>query len=551
MTRARGSGARRKPGQALDIDTEVIVVGSGPTGLVTASLLGERGVRVVLIEQNLRTVDEPRAVSIDDESLRTLQAVGAIEAVLEDVIPGYGSHYHAPDGDCFAKVEPTGTPFGYPRRNAFRQPRLEAKLRENLSRFASVTSLFGWTLTDFADRPEGVSAVVRDGSGTHRNLSAAFLVGCDGARSTVREKLGIDLGGTTFDERWMILDLEGHPNAERHTDVFCDPRRPCITLPGPGDTRRFEFKLLAGERDEDMLEDRRVAELLGRHGANPEARLRRKVVYRFHARVAPKWSRGRVFLAGDAAHLTPPFAGQGMNSGLRDAHNLAWKLAAVLGGRLGPRLLQTYEQERSGHVWQMIRLALRMGRVMAPRSSLAGWFTRAAFRLLRLYPPAHAYVLEMKYKPKPRFAAGFVAAQGGRSDLVGRLLPQPQVVSPAGRRVLLDELLGNQFCLVACGPTAEAALHSLREPIWSRLGVRRLAVAPGDPDHRSPPGDVELAFADPEALRTLGPEILLVRPDHYVAAAFGPGDAAVAAATLEALVEATWRDGPPGDPGRL
>jgi 3-(3-hydroxy-phenyl)propionate hydroxylase len=343
----------------------VIIIGSGPIGLTLANLFGVYGVQTALIERNVTTVLEPRAVSIDDESLRTMQNAGIVEEVLTQVVAGYGSVYYGPDRVAFAKVEPTGRPYGYPRRNAFRQPILEQQLRCALNRFAHVHPYYGCTMAAFADDGARVTVSVTRPDGAVMTLTCDYLVGCDGAASGVRAALGVALSGTTFDERWLILDLENNHNATKHTEVYCDPKRPCITLPGPDNTRRYEFKLLNGETDADLLGSDMVARLLATHGADPAATLRRKVVYRFHARSAPAWRIGRVFLAGDAAHLTPPFAGQGMNSGLRDAQNLAWKLAAVLGGRLGPGLLESYQTERKDHLWQMILLALRMGRVMA------------------------------------------------------------------------------------------------------------------------------------------------------------------------------------------
>jgi 3-(3-hydroxy-phenyl)propionate hydroxylase len=526
---------------------QVAIVGAGPTGLTLANLLGRLGIPTLLIERHATTVTEPRAVSIDDESLRTMQAAGVVDAVLQEVVPGYGSHYHGPEGRCFAKVEPTGTPFGYPRRNAFRQPVLERQLRDNLDRFACVTTCFGWHLTGFAEASDRVRLTVTDPSGEARAISCDYLIGCDGAGSLVRERLGIVLGGTTFDERWLIVDLEDHPNTERHTKVFCDSRRPCITLPGPHDTRRFEFKLLAGERDADLLDPAMVERLLATHGADPRATIRRKVVYRFHARVADRWSDGRVFLAGDAAHLTPPFAGQGMNSGIRDAHNLAWKLACVLRGQAGAGLLDTYAQERRDHVWAMIRLALRMGAVMGPPSPISGLAIRSAFMLLRLWPAARDYVLQMKYKPKPRFHTGFLIGGKAPPDLVGRLFPQPRVRRMDGSVVLLDDVLGQSFCLLARTFNPDAVFSRLRHDVWQTLGARRVAILPaGASTPRN--GDIA-AVAETEDDGTAAlfgrrsDAILLLRPDHYVAAAFTLSDADETAAVIQRLVDGTWSCG--------
>jgi len=395
--------------------------------------------------------------------------------------------------------------------------------------------LFGHRLVAFDQTAAGVSVEIETPAGETFRVTCDFLVGCDGASSLVRERLGIALSGTTFQERWLIVDLEKVRNAVRHTEVFCDRRRPCITLPGPNGTRRYEFKLHPHERDEDLLAPASVARLLADHGADPDATIIRKVVYRFHARVAPKWSVGRVFLAGDAAHLTPPFAGQGMNSGIRDAHNLAWKLAAVVRGTAGPALLDSYAQERRDHVWEMIRLALRMGRVMSPRSALSGWLVRAFFRLLNIYPPARDYVAQMKYKPKPRFKAGFMLADAGRTarqTLVGRLFPQP-LVQCDGRQHRLDEIVGNRFALILCGDDPDAWAQ-VSQPIWDRLGAVRVGFAPARHVRQiaDPTGQMQALLAPYDK------HVLLLRPDHYVAAAIPLAGIEQGAAAIEALLAA-------------
>ena len=270
----------------------VAVIGSGPTGLTLVNLLGMLGIRTLLVERNGSTVQEPRAVSIDDESLRTMQAAGVVDSVLTGVVPGYGSHYYTAGGLCFAKVEPTGRPYGYPRRNAFRQPVLETQLRDALSRFDGIEPRYGWQFERYTQDDERVTLHLLDPEGNASAVTCDYLVGCDGAASRVREQQGVALEGTTFDERWLIVDVEGNRNSTEHTKVFCDRRRPCITLPGPDKTRRFEFKLLPGETDADLLAPAVVKRLLLTHGADPDAVLRRTVVYRFHARVAPRWSFG-------------------------------------------------------------------------------------------------------------------------------------------------------------------------------------------------------------------------------------------------------------------
>ncbi|HKX18553.1 MAG TPA: bifunctional 3-(3-hydroxy-phenyl)propionate/3-hydroxycinnamic acid hydroxylase [bacterium] len=519
----------------------VIVAGAGPTGLTLANLLALDGVRVLVLERNSATVQEPRAVSIDDEALRTMQAAGLVDDVLPTIVPGYGYRYLNPAGRVFASVAPAAAPYGYPRRSAFRQPVLERQLRHGLARFPNADVWFGHILESFGQDERGVTVRVRGPDGRLLEVGGEYLVGCDGAASTVRQTLGVPLEGSSFSERWLIVDLESSEASSPHTLVFCDPKRPGIALPGPDRTRRFEFKLHPHERDDDMLSPGVIGELLRTHGADPRSLTRRTVVYRFHARVAARWADGRVLLGGDAAHLSPPFAGQGMNSGIRDAHNLAWKLAAILRGQLGPGMLETYEAERRPHVSEMIQLALRMGRVMAPPNSLAAWGLAHGVRLLTLYPPARDYVMEMRWRPAPRFTAGFLIPDDrhAQESLVGRLFPQPLVAAADGRTVLLDTVLGNRFTLLAYTARPDAVFTEASQEIWDRLGAVRLAVLPRDHTWQQTArvqatvdssGNVGAAFA------RYPDHVLLLRPDHYVAACIPIHNWAQTAEAVQTLI---------------
>jgi len=504
----------------IDRSVPILIVGGGPCGLTLANLLGLYGTCAMLVERNVSTVKEPRAVSIDDESLRTMQAVGLSDIVLGSAVPGYGSDYLMPDGRCFLTVEPKDQPFGYPRRNAFRQPNLESQLRSGLSRFPTIEALFGWTMESFAQDEQGVTAQMTNLQGDVQTVRCDYMVGCDGAGSGVRRNLGMVLQGKTFQERWLILDLENSPAERRNTVVFCNSARPCIALPGPDLTRRFEFKLHATERDDDMLRPEVVQELLRSHGAADGSVLVRKVVYTFHARMAPRWCVGRVFLAGDAAHLTPPFAGQGLNSGIRDCANVGWKLALVTAKEAPPQLLNTYEEERREHVAQMIQLALRMGRIMSPKSRIHGRVVQNTFLAISRWPKAKQFFAEMKYKPKPKFDAGFIQPDGlaKHLTLVGRMLGQPRVETVDGRRVLLDELLGSGFAMLGIGITGLKISRLLDEMPIGRFAPTCVSV--------NPPSNAEndlttltVTALDWHQLDPYRGRVLFVRPDRYVAAA--------------------------------
>jgi 3-(3-hydroxy-phenyl)propionate hydroxylase len=261
--------------------------------------------------------------------------------------------------------------------------------------------------------------------------------------------------------------------------------------------------------------------------------------------MADRWRDGGIFLVGDAAHLSPPFAGQGMNSGIRDAHNLAWKLAAVIQGRLGPRLLETYEQERRKHAWEMILLALRMGKVMMPRSFLSAVALQAAFRLLSAVPPARNYFAEMKYKPKPRFDAGFLARGGkhGASPLIGRLFPQPEVRA-ADHTALLDEFLGNNFALVSLPQTPLHLFDKLPADPWQPLKLQRVAIrTPGD-SVPAPKGVTSVfdAIGDfSRSMKNLSAGLALIRPDRYVAAYLQAENLEAGVHEVHEMIARTWK----------
>ena len=515
------------PGMADETPDEmhfpVVIVGAGPTGLVLANLLGQQGIRTLVVERSADTVGEPRAVTIDDESLRTVQATGLIGDVLPQVVQGYGVHYYSWRGKEFARIEPQSQEYGFPKRNAFRQQLLVGQLRDGLQRFAHTAIWFGHELVQFRDEGESGERVHLQLShgGETKHISCQWLVACDGGRSPVREQLGIKLTGSTYDEKWLIVDLLERDSAFRHTRTYCDPARPAIRLPGPQGTLRYEFMLHAGEDPDQVLDEVNVrAWIRARNPADAQLAIARKVVYAFHARVAERWQSGRVFLAGDAAHLTPPFAGQGMNSGVRDATNLAWKLAAVVRGDMAPSLLSTYAQERKPHAWSLIRMAVRIGTFMQPKSVLAAMLTQGALKLCSLYRPVRDYVLHLKFKPKPRFFEGFFV-QGEHADALvpaGQLLPQPQMELPGGAHVPLDDMLGHGFTWLG--------LATAQLPTGFNMPIRTLRIVAQQDDFLPSDGGADALLRDVDGviekiLRSAGASALLLRPDRYVLAYLG------------------------------
>ncbi|MDO9440077.1 MAG: bifunctional 3-(3-hydroxy-phenyl)propionate/3-hydroxycinnamic acid hydroxylase [Beijerinckiaceae bacterium] len=507
--------------ETASLTCDVAIVGAGPTGLTIAHLLGQAGLRVLLIERNASTVAQPRAVSIDDEALRTMQAIELADEVIADVMLDYGSNYFTPNGVCFAKVEPTTREYGYPRRNAFTQPRLEATLRAALARYPHVEPLFEHDCESVVEDEAGVSLTLRAGA-QEKQVRAAYVVGSDGARSKLRQIIGATLEGSTYRQRWLIVDLAETKERFRQTRVMCDPARPFITLPGPGGIRRYEFMLHENENEEASSTPEFARSLLAAAGPDADSPVVRRQVYTFHARKADRWNSKRIYLAGDAAHLSPPFAGQGMNSGIRDAHNLAWKLAAVVKGAAGAGLLTTYQQERSPHAWALIELAMNMGRIMMPKSLRQAAFVQNAFRAASLVPPVQAYFAQMKYKPKPFYRDGFLADDGGLA-LSGRMLAQPWLERRDRSRMRLDDAAGHGFAIVAIGPEAQAVAAQVDAEALGLGPLPRIAVVPQKMNLAPRVDEDVVAGRDLDnlfgPLAPAGDILVLLRPDRYVAVA--------------------------------
>ena len=507
-----------------DLQTDILIVGAGPTGLLLANLLLKMGVNYIIIDKKSKTTSEPKAVSIDDESMRALQAVGLSHKIQNITVRGYGSIYRGPNGRPFAEVKPISHEYGFDKRNGFHQPELEKIMEDALSSAENDCGVvFDTKLMHFDQTEDYVDAYCARSGQQETNIRAKFMVACDGGKSSIRKLLKITMSGLTFEEPWLIVDLKSTQNRSFHTEVFCDPSRPAITLPGPNGRRRYEFKLHKCEDQSTVVKPEFVRRLLARFGPDAHEDFERILVYTFHARIAKKWREKRVFLAGDAAHLTPPFAGQGMNSGLRDAHNLGWKLAQACISNKGISLLDSYEVERKPHAWEMISLACRMGQVMMPNSTLKGFIFRGLFHTTKLFPPVRDYFYHMKFKPKPRFGSGMIWPDRFKTSdtLIGQMLCQPIVETIDAKHFLLDTLLPDQLIVLIYAEQPEHMLNTITLEKFTNFGAAIFGITP---EYIKP---VEAEFSicrDREKFFSQKPyanyldHVLLIRRDRYIAA---------------------------------
>jgi 3-(3-hydroxy-phenyl)propionate hydroxylase len=500
----------------------VLIVGAGPTGLVTANLLGRYGVGALVVERRSGPSDLPRAVSIDDEAMRTLQAAALLERTAGVILPGTGTRYYGADGEVLAYARgPARPPLGHPIKNPLDQPEFEQLLLEGLERFPWVATQFSTELLHLEVGGDGATATLRGPDGD-RKVQVRYVVGSDGGRSTVRSLLGVRMLGSSVPEPWIVVDTRNDPHHERYAMHHGDPRRPHVVVTGRPGYCRYEFLLLPGEDPTAATSFPFVRALVAPYRTLRPDDVRRCIVYQFHALVAERWRQGGVFLAGDAAHMMPPFAAQGLNTGIRDAFNLAWKLAAVIDGQAEEELLDTYERERRRHAAAMVRLSQRLGKIMMTTSPRVAAARDRAIRLACKLPWARRYLTEMRFRPPPRFTEGLVVADESDDTFVGRMVPQPDVITHDLRRMQLDDALGPGFALLAVELPAD---WRPRHSLWRRLEAKPVLLRLDD--RFAPVVDGVEAVADADAmltqvLRQYRGRVMVVRPDRYVAGAFFP-----------------------------
>ena len=498
-----------------DVDVDVAIVGYGPVGQALAALLGRAGHRVTAFERFPEIYRLPRAVHLDHEIMRLLQALGLAEALADELVPVTEYQWFGADGEPVLHFQlPSPAPSGWDPSYMFFQPELERAIDGNACAQPGVTVERGWVAEGLAETDDGVQLTVRRmteeepgrlaQSGDTRTVRARWLVGADGANSFVRETLGITRRDLGFQERWLVVDAEPHDMGALIARLpiasqWCDPKRPTTCVQSGPRHWRWEFMLHPDEQPADFEDPDRVWSLLEPWYRPEDGPLTRSTVYEFRSMLADETRRGRVLLVGDAAHLTPPFLGQGLCSGLRDAANMAWKLDLVLRGVAGDGLLDSIDRDRQPQNEAIIRLAIELGKVLCQLDPEAAAERDATLRQAGPPPP-----LVM-----PPLTTGLLHAAGA-DPLAGTLSVQG-LVARAGREGRFDDVVGRGFQLiVAAGdpleglsPQARAALDTLDATVASL-------------DAEAPHGVRDLDGRLTDWLAEHDAHAVLVRPDFYV-----------------------------------
>lgn len=470
---------------------DVAIVGCGPAGATLANLLGQYGLSALVLEREAEIYPLPRAIHFDGEVMRVFETAGLRREVQAISRPGLkGMYFNNAAGETLlirAGAAERG-PHGCANNHYFHQPELEAVLREGLRRYPQVQVLTRHEVTAINDGTEAVTLQVTDlDRGASSAVQARYVVGCDGARSLVRKVLGAPMQDLGLHQPWLVFDalLKGDvPGLPDHTVQLCDPARPMTYCNVTGNRRRWEIMLMPGDDPQQMVQPEMLWQLVSRWVTPEQAEIERAVIYTFHSVIAEVWRQGRLLLAGDAAHQTPPFLGQGMCAAIRDASNLAWKLDAVLRGRAGDDLLDSYGSERSPHVHAFIELAVRLGDIIQTTDPQAARERDAKFKAGQ--PESFQF-------PAPRLGPGVWL---GDHAPVAQVFPQPLLAD--GRP--LDAAVGLNFAVIGDA----AVLGAVSEDTRERWAVHRVVALAADAPQLQD-------WLQQHAVRAL-----LLRPDRYV-----------------------------------
>lgn len=482
-------------------DYDVAIVGYGPAGATLAHLLGQCGLKVLVLERETAAYHLPRAVHFDAEVMRVLQWIGIAEEMQEKTHFHPGMRFVDPDGKLILDwPRPQGEgPQGWRSNYRFHQPDLEKLLRDSLAERTTVTVRTRCDVFYVEDTGEQVNVRFEDMScGKVERVTAKYVVGCDGARSLIRRYIESEMEDYGFHERWLVVDVilnKDKPELGDHSIQYCVPERPSTYVRGPGARRRWEITVLPDEDVAEISKPERVWDLLSDWLKPEEAELERTAAYVFHSLVAKDWRKGRLFLAGDACHQTPPFMGQGMCAGIRDVANLYWKLALICQGKISGQsaeeLLDTYESERKPNAREYIQTAVRLGGLINTAGTKAA--LHAAF-------PADDGTAKME-SIAPPLGAGL-----GAGEKAGRLFGQPRMVDGT----LMDAVYRDQFVVVAEDGLAEGIILPEGVALVTTSGSNAA-----------------------EHLARLGAGATILRPDRYT---LGSADTAEGLIALLALI---------------
>jgi 3-(3-hydroxy-phenyl)propionate hydroxylase len=496
---------------------DVAVIGYGPTGATAANLLGQLGLKTVVIERDPDIYGRARAISTDDEVMRIWQSIGLADRLQQDMLPDRPIAFVDAKGVPFIDMKIESRLTGHPPQQFLYQPAVDQVLRDGVDRFPNVEVLLEHECLRLSTLDDGVELMLADmRTDAVRCVRASYVVAADGGSSPTRGQLGIGYSGSTYAERWIVIDTKVVRQWDAHDRLrfHCNPARPTVDCPTPLGHHRWEYPARAGEDDQKLVREEEIWNVLNSQGiTEDDVKILRAVVYCHHVRIADRWRVGRVLLAGDAAHAMPPWIGQGMSAGVRDATNLCWKLAAVIHGQAPESLLDSYQAERKPHVADVTRRAVLVGRIITERNKIIAALRNRSGRILMRMPALTRRMQKLMWIPQPRYRDGFLAT-GHRA--AGWQIPQPWVTDASGATVRLDDMLSNRWTLLYTGESPSGCRA------WQALGVPALRVCrPGSDPHINTIREVDGTLL--RWLRQKNATAVVLRPDGFIYAAAESG----------------------------
>lgn len=507
---------------------DLVIIGFGPAGATAANLAGQLGLRTLVVERDPDVFPRQRAIAMDDQALRVIRDIGLYDEVTARMHMGVTARFIGVDGRPILTT-PTqpSEECGDPPANFFHQPWLEASLRGGVTRFGTVEVLLGYEgrYLEQDDGSVGLELLAVTESEPHRRVRASYVLACDGGSSPTRKSLGVEFAGNSYSELWMDVQarLRRPLDFAPHFDFICDPERPGVRCPCPGGYFRWEWRINPGETPEHMLSPENIWSMLEAEGVTPDdIEIQRTWTYTFHVRKAAQWRIGRVLLAGDAAHVMPPFAGQGISGAIRDVANVVWKIGDVLAGRADSSLLETYQSERQAHHDFMTRRAELFGRIVMPPNRVVARVRDILLRSTSRTPLGRSIVDRLAQPPA--LGPGFTDRSGTRNRAVGHLLKSATVASPGIEQHRIDAALGPGWAILGLAQAPSVAVPHHILAAWNIFDPQLITIRPGT----SVVGSGEIG--DPvgelwDWMRDRGIRFAIVRPDRYVhSAAYHAGD---------------------------
>lgn len=500
----------------MTFDADIVIIGYGPTGVSAANILGQAGIKTIAFERYTDIYSRARAVTMNDWTIRCFQSVGLADALVKDMDETYALRTKTLAGHELNRVKFGMGPNGYFSSYSIYQPAAEQTLRDGAARFTKdVDVRFGLEVIDITQDGDGVTITAKNlETGETSTTRARYALACDGGSSNVRERLGIKLLGDTIETKWVIIDAfvkRWWP--ERHVLTFwSDKKRPAVDIALSLGTHRWELPLDPQETEADFAtHDQLWARLNAMGVTKDDVDIHQHAFYKHHVRSAERWQEGRIFLAGDAAHMMPPWAGQGMQSGIRDAFNICWKLIAVLAGRMNGSVLDTYEIERAPNVERYTMLSVMSGRIVKQELSDE--------EMAAMQPPPGVEPTPPPLLAQPEILAGWVRGDTGENSVVGKFIPQPKVAMCNGRMDLLDRVIGDGIVLLGDNIDPASLLSAEQRADWDALGATYRALRCPDQGSEAPNDIIDYQGSLSAWMRGFGARAIAVRPDRFVAAA--------------------------------